>query len=469
MEDLLDSQEGESRTVWGDLKDAAISMWERTSAAILGGEKDNEEYEHGDSGEKAEDQNWEATVMDNIDDFSWDCAYIQDPIFQTTYKKIVAGGEVDGFKMHKNRMLTFETSTGEKVCIPANLLREVIHVAHDILEHIGYKKTYNRIAQKYYRPGMSKQVEQYVFGCPKCSINKISRKKPPGSLLPIDIDNPLKAFECVGMDFIVGLPLSRGFDAIMVVIDKFTRYGIFIPTTSDYTAISSANLFVEWVVRHGWLPIKFITDRDAKFLSKFWQAVMQVLRIRRKPSTAYHAQTDGATERLNQIIEIMLRAYVSLLQDDWSDHIPILELVYNSTKNVSTGFAPIQLLYTQPQDILERILTPDAIHPGNSKRETVQEWLEKLQNKIRDAMETMRYAVICQKKYYNQCHSKLPPYKIGDFVTLRLDLHSIAIIRHNKLSQQKLPPCRITRIISGGRAVELDLPKSMGIHLVVSI
>ena len=123
----------------------------------------------------------------------------------------------------------------------------------------------------------------------------------------------MKTFECVGMDFIVGLPPSRGFDTIMVVIDKLTRYGIFILMTSDYTALSSANLFVEWVVRCGWLPSKFITDRDAKFLSEFWQAIMQALRIRHKPSMAYHAQSDGATERLNQIIEIMLRAFVSPL------------------------------------------------------------------------------------------------------------------------------------------------------------
>ena len=134
------------------------------------------------------------------------------------------------------------------------------------------------------------------------------------------------------MDFIVGLPPSRGFDAIMVVIDKLTRYGIFIPTTSDYTALSSSNLFVVWVVRRGWLPSKFITDRDAKFLSEFWQAIMQALRIQHKPSMAYHTESDSATEHLNQIIEIMLRAYVSPLQDDWVDHIPILEVAYNSAK-----------------------------------------------------------------------------------------------------------------------------------------
>ena len=87
---------------------------------------------------------------------------------------------------------------------------------------MGYKKTYDRITQKYYHPGLSAYVEGYVFGCPKCSINKVLRQKLPGNLLPIDIDNQLKAFECVGMDFIVGLPPSRGFDAIMVVIDKLT-------------------------------------------------------------------------------------------------------------------------------------------------------------------------------------------------------------------------------------------------------
>ena len=94
---------------------------------------------------------------------------------------------------------------------------------------------------------------------------------------------------------------------------------------------------------------------------------------------------------------------------------------------------------------------------------------EKSQNKIRDAREAMRYAIISQKKYYDQHHSGIPPYKAGDFVTLRLDLHPVAIIRHNKLSQQKLPPCEIKSILSGGRALELNLPENIGIHPVVSV
>lgn len=366
-----------TRDVWDGLKVVVTSVWKRMSAVILG-EIENEV--HGEM--VVEDLDWETAVTDNMKNFSWDKAYYCDLILRTIYKRVAASGEMDGFKIQENQMLTFNTSGGERVCIPANLLCKVLYVIHDALGNMEYKKTYDRSTHKYYRPGLSKQVEQYVFGCPKCSINKISCKKPPGSLLLVN--NSGKAFD--------------------------------IPMTSNYTAMSSANLFVEWAVHCGWLLSKFIRDRGAKFLSEFWQAVIQALHIWHKPSTIYHAQADSMTEHLNQIIEIMLRAYVSPLQDDWLDHIPILELAYNSAKNVSTGFAPIQLIYTQPQDILEYILYLDAIHPGNSKRETAQEWLEKSQNRICDAMEAIR----------------------------------------NHMLQQTI-------------AVELDLPKGIGIHPVISV
>ena len=287
----------------------------------------------------------EYKVMNDIGDLNWDEAYRKDPVLQSIYKKVLETGPCDECEV-TDGLLTFNAMTGTKTCIPSALMREVLHIAHDSLGQMGYKKTYDRIAERYYRPKLSAYVEKYVSSCSKCSINKLSRTKLPGNLLPIDVSGKtsISAFECIGLDFIVSLPLFHRFDAIIVVIDKFTRYGIFIPTTSDYTARSSVNLLIQWVVRQGWLPSKFITDRDGKFLSDFWQGIMEALGVRYKPSTAYHAQTDGATERLNQNLEIMLRADVSPLQDDWSDHLAVLELAYNTAKNASTGQAPVHLL-----------------------------------------------------------------------------------------------------------------------------
>ena len=99
---------------------------------------------------------------------------------------------------------------------------------------------------------------------------------------------------------------------------------------------------------------------------------MEALRIRYCPSTAYHAQSDGATERLNQIIEIMLRAYISPLQDDWALFLPMVALAYNTTRNVSTKEVLIQLLYIQPHDVLKRLLQPHPMSEDNSHKETVE-------------------------------------------------------------------------------------------------
>ena len=191
----------------------------------------------------------EYAILENAGDFNWDTAYRKDPVFRSIYKRIsMSGVPHEGYEIWPDGTMSFETSKGPHACILAALLREVLHIAHDSLGHMGYKKTYSHITSSFYRPRLSTYVEQYISGCPKCSVNKTSRTKLLGSLLPIDIPDgkgALGAFEYVGMDFIVSLPKSREFNAIMVVIDKLMRYGIFIPTTSDYIALSTANLFVE--------------------------------------------------------------------------------------------------------------------------------------------------------------------------------------------------------------------------------
>jgi len=195
---------------------------------------------------------------------------------------------------------------------------------------------------------------------------------------------------------------------------------------------------------------------------------MRRMGVKHRASTPYHAQTDGATERLNQILEGMLRAYTSPRQDDWARFLYLCEVAYNSGKNVSTTFAPYELLYSQPQDILTRILHPkdDSL---NQLDEDMEKWWEKVRMRILEAKECIRRSAVAQKKYYDNRHSPLPRYKAGDFVSLRLDLHPSEAIRHNKLSARKLTPFKIVEVLSRGRAVRLDLPSHIRIHSVLSV
>jgi transposase InsO family protein len=108
------------------------------------------------------------------------------------------------------------------------------------------------------------------------------------------------------MDFITGLPESHGKTAILVVVDKLTKFATFIPTTSDVTAETTARLLFQRVFKSFGLPLEIVSDRDPRFTSNFWKALAKYYKTRLAMSTARHPQTDGQTEILNQTLETML-------------------------------------------------------------------------------------------------------------------------------------------------------------------
>jgi transposase InsO family protein len=105
------------------------------------------------------------------------------------------------------------------------------------------------------------------------------------------------------MDFITKLPLSNGFDSIMVVIDLLSKVTHFFPCEETYTADQLAHLFRANILRLHGIPGKIILDRGSVFVRKFWRALMRLLRITPGFSTAYHPQTNVQTKHMNQVLE----------------------------------------------------------------------------------------------------------------------------------------------------------------------
>jgi len=95
------------------------------------------------------------------------------------------------------------------------------------------------------------------------------------------------------MDFMVSLPPSRGFDAIMVVVDQFSKMGHFIPTKDEATAQEIGRLFFTHGFKHHGLSKDIVSDRDPKFTSKFWRALWKRMGLEFKMSTSFQPQTDG--------------------------------------------------------------------------------------------------------------------------------------------------------------------------------
>ncbi len=130
-------------------------------------------------------------------------------------------------------LLYFEDSAGNsRLCIPKSIQLQVIDQVHNSLTesaHSGYQKCYNRLAATHYWPGMSRDLKKYIATCDICQKSKPRQHGPIGLLQPIPI--PMRPFKVVSMDFIPELPSSLGYDNILVIVDKLTKYGIFIPCT----------------------------------------------------------------------------------------------------------------------------------------------------------------------------------------------------------------------------------------------
>jgi hypothetical protein len=148
------------------------------------------------------------------------------------------------------------------------------------------------------------------------------------------------------MDLITHLPVSKGNDAILTIVDHgCTRAAIFLPCKTTITGEGVASLYLEHVYRWFGLPSKMISDRDPRFTSHFARALCQRLGVHQNVSTAFHPQTDGLSERKNQWVEMFLRHLTSTQQDDWADWLPIATASHNHFENATTCVAPSEAMF----------------------------------------------------------------------------------------------------------------------------
>ena len=217
---------------------------------------------------------------------------------------------------------------------------------------------------------MKKDTLEFTRKCLICQKTKAERVNLPNKLHPHDV--PQMKWECISMDFVTGIPkLTGGFDSIFVVVDKLTKVAHLIPVKTTATAADIAHLFIKEIVRLHGIPARIISDRDAKFTSKFWQALFQSVGTQLNLSSAYHPEIDGQTEQVNQVIEDMLRSYCGQQPRLWLKFLPLVEFAYNSSFHRSLQMSPFKALYGQECLTPLRLANPNLTVPA--AKETLEE------------------------------------------------------------------------------------------------
>ncbi|KAL8127908.1 hypothetical protein AgCh_014740 [Apium graveolens] len=239
-------------------------------------------------------------------------------------------------------------------------------------------------------------------------------------LQPLPI--PAAVWEEVTMDFIEGLPKSKGKEVIMVVIDRLSKFGHFVALQHPFSALTVAQAYLDQIYKLHGSPKSIISDRDKVFTSSFWKEFMKLQGVQLKFSMAYHPQTDGQSKVLNMCLETYLRCMCHEVPQDWAKWLPLAEFWYNSNFHSAINKTPYEVMYNQPPPIHRPYIL------GSTMLDTID--------------------------------------RIGDWVYLKLQLHRQVSVLHRpnqKLAAKYYGPYEVIKKI-GVVAYTLNLPPSAKIH-----
>jgi hypothetical protein len=212
---------------------------------------------------------------------------------------------------------------GNQLCIPKCSMREnLLKEKHSggLAGHFGHDKTFAKLNESYFFPGMIAYVKRFMERCIICQHSKAKRQNA-GFYQTFPI--PEKSWDAISMDFILGLPITqRGFDSIFVVVDRFSKMTHFIPCQKTSDANHIANLFFIEVIRLHGLPRSIVSDGDTKFIGHFWRTLWNKLGNKFSFSSDYHPQTDGQTEVVNRSLGDLLRSLVTEHHSQWDNILP---------------------------------------------------------------------------------------------------------------------------------------------------
>ena len=273
---------------------------------------------------------------------------------------------------------------------------------HETVGHPGELETYNAVKQHYWWPRLRSFVKTYVQGCGVCQQFKINWNPSKLAFLPVDSTKTMWLFAHCSMDLITNLPWSESFDLILVIVDQGLMKGIvLVPCDKTITAEGTAKLLLEKLYKWFGLPDKMISDRGPQFASYSFRELTKLLGITSSLTTAYHPQSDRATERTNKEIEAYLSIYCSSHPEDWPSALHTLKFTHNNWQHADHTHTPFKLMFR-----LSPLLIPLSFE--HTKYPAIEEKMKTLQKNWEEALAAHELA---QSRMADQKQSTFVPFQ----------------------------------------------------------
>jgi hypothetical protein len=324
----------------------------------------------------------------------------------------------------KNLIYHVNRSTEEKrLCISSDCVLNILIVAHEReQDHSEFEVTFEIISRAWYIRDLIKTLRFYIRNCSQCLQIQIRRHRSWESLQLIHSSSI--SFHTITMNFVLELfKIKEKIDCVLSMTDKFTKRIMLISEKFTYTTENWAVQLLEESQRRDWDISKvIISDKDRKFLSDLWRTLFTRLRIFMLYFTAYHSQTNEASERTNQTLEIALRYYIQKMLDStlWILALWKFQSIFNNTRSTVTRKTSNELLYEITSNLSLNISFTNKVLNQNHLR--------------KEAEDAIDWAQMQNKAHYDRRHTSLF-LKIDEWVLLRLH-HEYFISRSKNMTKK---------------------------------
>jgi hypothetical protein len=348
----------------------------------------------------------------------------------------------------------------DRLYVPAvtDLRRLLMQTAHDLPEsgHPGGDRLFEMVQREYWWPTLYEDCKLFATACLSCRRKKPSTLRYQGVLKPLPV--PIQRWRNISVDFVGPLPLSSGFNMIMVVVDRLSKQVHLSACHSTMDTQALAKLFLRDVWQYHGLPESIVSDRGTLFVAEFWAALTTRLGVQLALSTAFHPESDGQTERTNRTIWQYLRQYVNTAQDDWSDWLPLAAYALNDSISNATGMSPFfanhgfhpRMSFSPPRPLTKE--ASKTIRDANRDGTTFA-------NKMEDILQQLRTNMMANQAKMetnaNARRSAAPAYRAGDQVFLDMR-HMPSDRPSKKLDDRWAGPYTILRAWSHHYELDLD-------------
>src|SRR5260221_1527411 len=279
------------------------------------------------------------------------------------------------------------------------------HHDHPTAGHFRETKTMELVCHKFHWPSLRCMVKDYIRSCTSCACTKVPCHKPYGLLKQLPI--PAQPWESISMDFIEQLPVSEEFTVILVIVDRLTKQSLFIPTHDMADAPQLAQMFLTHVFsKHGTLG-HVTSNHGTEFMSHFFHSLGSLLSMKLHFTSGYHLEGNGQMERINQVLEQYLWAYMNYQQDNWALLLPLAEFAYNNAMSATTGISPFFANKGYHPRMSTNLLAPSSSSKAQHYVADLDQLHSQLKVSIAEAQEHYQKAVDCQQMLS-------PDFRIGD-------------------------------------------------------